>query len=142
MIVECRYISGADVPAEIRFPGESSETRYEPLKIGVRYNVYGILFYQRRVDYLIDGGVTGPYWMPACLFSITDPCISFEFQVADLTVAEDYRWLCEGYGARFLIAYKELARSSKHFEGLIERDTDVLRDFYRHKDAAEMPREF
>lgn len=133
MIVECTSIYGADVPAENRFPGESAETRYEPLKIGNSYMVFAVILYQNRVDYLVDVGGKGPDWMPACLFSIKDGHIPPDLQMVDLKANKQFAPLCEHFGARFMIGYEAITRSYQHFVGLIERERAELDVFYQEK---------
>lgn len=133
MIVECLSIYGKDVPEESRFPGESMEARYTPLKIGDSYMVFAVIFYRNRVDYLVDAGKGGPDWMPACLFSIKDGHIAPDLQMVDLTVDEQFASLCEHFGARFMIGYEAITRSYQHFVGLLERERDALDVFYQEK---------
>jgi hypothetical protein len=133
MIVECLSIYGKDVPEESRFPGESIEARYEPLKIGGSYMVFAIIFYRNRVDYLVDAGKGGPDWMPACLFSIKDEHIASDLQMVDLTADKKFTSLCENFGARFMIGYEAITRSYQHFVGLLEREQDALDVFYQEK---------
>lgn len=133
MIVECLSIYGKDVPEDSRFPGESDEARYEPLKIGNSYMVFAIIFYRNRVDYLVDAGKGGPDWMPACLFSVKDGHIAPDLQMVDLTVDEKFTSLCKRFGARFMIGYEAITHSYQHCVGLIERDRDALDIFYQEK---------
>jgi hypothetical protein len=133
MIVECLSIYGKDVPEESRFPGESDEVRYEPLKIGDSYMVFAIIFYRNRVDYLVDPGRNGPSWKPACLFSIKEGHIAPDLQMVDLMVDAQFASLCEHFGARFMIGYEAITHSYQHFVGLLERDRDALDIFYQEK---------
>ena len=53
MIIKCIFNSGDKLPINKRSLGESNDTDYSFLEVGAEYTVYGLMFFNCRVDYLI-----------------------------------------------------------------------------------------
>ena len=133
MLVNCNSISGKDVPEKQRFSGESAATDYSPLVIGREYFVFAIIFYANRIDYLISPDNSAPMWVPSCLFSVVDSRLNSNFHAAFIDKNSPFSWLCENYGARFIVGYQKITESFEHFIGLIERNEADLVAFSKQK---------
>lgn len=133
MLINCKSISGKDVPENQRFSGESADTNYSPLVIGKEYFVFAIIFYSNRIDYLICPDDRGPMWAPSCLFSIVDSRLDSNFYTAVIEENGSFSWLYKNYGAKFIIGYQKITESFEHFVGLIERNEVDLIAFFKTK---------
>lgn len=133
MFVECKSICGKDVPIESRFVGDSDDSSYEPLVPSGIYAVSALLIYKNRLDYLISVNGQSPSWFPSSLFFTQDSSIDANLRFVDLTTISDYSWLCENFGARYMIGYSELTESFAHFTGLLERNFEALSIFFERQ---------
>lgn len=133
MLIVCKSISGKDVPEQQRFSGESVDTSYSPLVVGDEYFVFAMLFYAHRIDYLLSSDIFAPMWVPSCLFSIVDPRLGSGFFSASIEEDSQFSWLCNNYGARFIIGYQKITESFEHFVGIIERNEADLIVFSEQK---------
>lgn len=108
----------------------ASEISYE-LQVGREYTVYGQYVARGCLLYLIDpyapDDPSRPIWYPASLFSVKDarmPC-SWRFAY----------YPHQGFSGRVTAVwgYEELATSSAHFGGLLEREDEAMLMFIRRK---------
>lgn len=133
MLVKCISTSGYDIPQEEKFPGESDETNYQPLKINEDYHVSAIIFYEKRIDLLISPDGSNPIWAPLCLFKILDSSIDHDSYIEFINDKNEFKWLKDNYGAKCIIGYKKITESFDHFVGLIDRNPFDLNFFFEYK---------
>ncbi len=133
MLVKCISISGNDIPEEEKFPGDSNETNYHPLKINENYHVFAIIFYEKRIDLLISPDNSYPIWVPLCLFKILDSSVEYDSHIKFIDDESELKWLKDNYGAKCIVGYKKITESSEHFIGLIDRNPSDLNFFFEYK---------
>ncbi|WP_146176033.1 hypothetical protein [Chromobacterium haemolyticum] len=129
MKVLCLFDSGEHVRSEERFLAESGDTKYSPLEVGGVYHVMGIIFYEKRIDYLVNKKNIQPIWAPSSLFRIESNKLPQHFSAEKINGGQ-YNWLAQEYGAKFIIGYPALVNSFSHFVGLQEREATDLAIFY------------
>ncbi|AIX50535.1 hypothetical protein PSNIH1_09975 [Pantoea sp. PSNIH1] len=113
--------------------GETDETQFTPLEIGVEYKVYGMMFYPTRTDLLICPENSKPLWVPSNIFNMLDDTLPVGWGVVMTERVEGYTDLHEAFGINAICGYLELIRSYKHYIGIMERDADELIKFYTYK---------
>ncbi|MBV4476867.1 hypothetical protein [Pseudomonas botevensis] len=132
MRVVCQANTGASVPEDIRYRGETDRTEFAPLRIGVEYIVYGLMFMCGRIDFLLCSDSTGPYWMPHCLFTVLDKSI-LPWEICLSGQSQDYEELFSTFGISALVGYESLVCDYQHYLGILERDPVHLQRFFEEK---------
>ena len=133
MIVICTANKGSEIPENFRYPEDSNETDFSPLEIGEKYNVYGMLFRSKRVDYLVCPSIKGPGWMPGNLFEIFDhdmPTWSFR---RIINGDDGFGPLGVYFNVIAMAGYPEIVNNCDHYDGILERDPVELEKFYKEK---------
>ncbi|MCK4261354.1 MAG: hypothetical protein KAX49_20455 [Halanaerobiales bacterium] len=126
MKVTCRANSGKNLSQEALALGDTIETQFN-LEIGHEYFVYGISIWKNLMHYLISGKNENlPSWYPAELFDVSDSLLPFEWYFNHYANEVDCPLLA-------IWGYKELALDLKHYEGLIERESDAIKIFLMRK---------
>lgn len=103
----------------------------EELLPGSEYIVYGQCLVADCLLYLIDPireGLSRPFWYPASMFSVCNAKLSCEWHFVLYP-----RGNFSG-DVKAVWGYEQLANSSEHFIGLMERDPKALEIFVRYKD--------
>lgn len=131
MKVKCIANSGKDLSGKSLALGYTVESRFDELKIGESYFVYGMHVYEGMISYLlIDEEINRPFWYPAELFVVSDHRLPVE-------------WYFNYYGDRedYLVSavwgYKELALDENHHDGLLEREPEDMKIFFARKKEME-----
>jgi hypothetical protein len=130
MKVKCLSISGEVIPQGNKLPGETDETLYSPLCKEESYEVYGIMFYSTRIDYLISTSDKGPMWAPSDLFEVLDNQLPKKWQYLPINESGSYSPLNKYFGVRLIIGYQRLTESFEHYTSLLEREPDDINYFY------------
>jgi hypothetical protein len=136
----CKSISGASVPLNARREGESEETVFSPLRVGETYQVYGIMFSDKRVDLFVCPDSNGPCWMPSDLFAMHDSTLP-HWKLCQTAGAEGFSQLKSVFGVVAIIGYDLLVSDYSHYVGVLERDEKHLQDFYALKITADLDQE-
>lgn len=133
MLVICNSISGKSLPDDARIMGETDETLFEPLKTGMEYKVYGIMFYTTRIDFLLCPEGENPLWVPSNIFNVLDDKLppDWGFIITEKTI--DYSDLYDAFGIISILGYFELIRSYQHYIGILERDAGELQKFHSYR---------
>ncbi|EDU7996580.1 TPA: hypothetical protein ACF67X_004593 [Salmonella enterica] len=130
MLVLCRSISGKSLPENVRTMGETDETDFSPLQTDQQYKVYGLMFYESRIDFLVCPSSGGPMWVPSNLFDVLDDEIPQGWGCVLTERTEGYTDLSEAFGIHSICGYLDLIRSYSHYVGILERDPEELKVFY------------
>lgn len=99
------------------------------IQIGKEYEVYGIMFFETRIRYLVicDNSAM-PNWIIDDMFEITDCKLP-------------YNWYCNTFVSNNImgttIGYKELAIDYKHLLGLMSQSPKDVSIFINQKDKIE-----
>lgn len=125
MKVKCISVEGyLFTPKEVR-EGYKQRTTFNRLKIDREYLVYGIIYYQEGLRYLIYDDLDLATWYPTELFEVTEN-----------KVPETWYYQFEGYqeeGITAIWGYDELVHSEKHFDGLSEQENEDILLFLKRK---------
>ncbi|MBV6817101.1 hypothetical protein KWG64_03995 [Rahnella sp. PD12R] len=113
--------------------GENEETLFTPLKSGVEYNVYGLMFYSTRTDFLIYEEGSYPLWAPSNLFEILDDTLPGDWGCVITEKAEGYCELYDSFGINSICGYLELIRSYEHYVGIIEGADNELQKLHAYR---------
>lgn len=128
----CVHNSGAGLGAPTRGAFYSIETNFN-LTVDKQYFVLGLGIWETLLVALVQDDAGGPEWMPIGLFEfeVSSMPADWRFALYDGVAASGggslNRWV-----ARW--GYSELVVNDRHSDGLIERDPDELRTFYRELD--------
>ena len=133
MLVLCNSASGKDLPANARVMGETDETQFNPLEIGVKYKVYGVMFYPTRTDLLLCPEGSNPMWVPSNLFEVLDNELPSNWGCVIAEKTDGYFDLYESFGVNAICGYLQLVRSYQHYIGILEREPEELQKFYENK---------
>ncbi|MGY2796770.1 hypothetical protein ACVWV0_000946 [Ewingella americana] len=133
MLVLCNSVSGKDLPANARVMGETDKTQFNPLEIGVKYKVYGVMFYPTRTDLLLCPEGSNPMWVPSNLFEVLDNEFPSNWGCVIAEKTDGYFDLYESFGVNAICGYLQLVRSYQHYIGILEREPDELQKFYEYK---------
>lgn len=133
MLVLCKSASGKDLPGNARVIGENNETQFNPLKIGVEYKVYGVMFYPTRTDMLLCPDGSNPLWVPSNIFEVLDNALPNNWGCVLTEKKDGYSNLYEDFGITAIFSYLQLVRSYQHYIGILEREPDELQKFYEYK---------
>ncbi|AVX38423.1 hypothetical protein CS535_19645 [Yersinia massiliensis] len=133
MLILCNSTSGKDLPDNARVMGETEETKFTPLEIGVEYKVYGVMFYSNRTDFLLCPEENMPLWVPSNLFEVLDDRFPNDWGCVITEKKEGYVDLYEAFGISAICGYLELVRSYQHYLGILEREPSELQKFYMYK---------
>lgn len=99
------------------------------IKIGEEYEVYGIMFFEGKIRYLVmcDNSAT-PNWIINDMFEITDYKLP-------------YNWYCNNFESNnikgTIIGYKELVIDYQHLLGLMAQNSKDIKIFSEQKDKIE-----
>lgn len=130
MKVICKANSGTALSERALASGNTRESRFNPLKIGQTYLVYGIHMYNNWLSYLvIPDEAMPPNWYPAELFEVVEPQLPFEWYFRFYGYIES--GVCAVWG------YKELVLDANHHDGLLELDGKALKTFLKRKKEME-----
>jgi hypothetical protein len=125
--MKVEYIkSTGEIPEDMKKLGYSPNVELH-LSYKTEYKVYGITSWIDVILYLIYPDREDlPSWHPACLFSIIDSSIPFDWYFRYFENNSDH-------SVKFIIGYKELALDTKHYDGLIDRNRDEIKVFLNRK---------
>jgi hypothetical protein len=112
-------------PRKVR-EGYNQKTTYNGIEVNRDYNVYGILFYEDGLRYLLFDDYETPYWYPAELFEV------IENKIPETWYYKFYGYDEEGISA--IWGYDELVHSEKHFDGLSEQEPEEIELFLKIKE--------
>jgi hypothetical protein len=128
MKVKCIANRGSDLPKKLLDEGYLATSEFD-LIINQTYMVYGVMSWKGVINYLtLDKYESLPVWFPAELFTVMDETLPFEWYFDYFGFEQDISFLC---------GYKELVQERKHFEGLIERESDAIGVFIKRKKEIE-----
>jgi len=130
MRILCNSISGRNLPEHARVMGETAETDFSPLKKGIIYPVYGMMFYATRIDFLVCPKSAEPMWVPANIFDLIDDHIPSKWACRITEKAEGYKELFKLFGIISICGYEKLTHSYSHYLGILERNPDELCYFH------------
>lgn len=130
MLVRCHSTSGRFLPEISRVMGETDETDFSPLRTEHHYNVYGMIFYSSRVDFLVCPDPGGPMWAPSELFDVIDNTIPQGWGFITTQKYEGYSGLLMDFGIHSICGYKKLVESYSHYVGILERTSSDMEYFY------------
>lgn len=130
MLVRCHSASGSLLPEMSRVMGETDETVFSPLRVDEHYNVYGMMFYSSRVDFLVCPEPGGPMWAPSELFDVIDNIIPQGWGILFTKEHEGYSDLLMDFGIHSICGYQRLIESYSHYTGIIERNFSDMEYFY------------
>lgn len=113
---------------------DSVESEFQ-LELGKDYLVLGLGIFDTVLSALVRDETGLPAWLPIGLFEfeVSTMPADWEFALLDGNAASGgdslNRWV-----ARW--GYPELVRDDRHSDGLVERDVEALKIFYRELDRA------
>lgn len=134
MLIECVSTLGKDLPSHVRVMGETDKTVFSPLVAGTQYEVYGLMFYTNRTDFLVCPSNYLPMWVPSHLFKVLDDELPEKWACVMTENTKGYSDLFESFGIHAICGYFELVRSYDHYVGILEREPEALQLFqYQNK---------
>lgn len=133
MLVQCVFNLGKDIPIFTRGLGETDEANFSFLTIGENYLVYGLMFSDTGIDYLICNTGQNPYWLTSHLFKILDSQLPWQWSICLTQFSQEYKCLFDQLNVEALIGYPDLINSLAHYEGMIEREPEELFKFFKAK---------
>ncbi len=128
------------------FGGETIDPenlRY-PLTVGENYPVYGIMFYDGEIRYLISGDNGIPFFFPNSMFRISQPQIPFDWTIAEYQIEKSDCWTEKrsaeecNLGKKvklFLLAYDTLTENYTNLIELISCCPQAVRTYLKYKDS-------
>lgn len=121
---ECNACSGDIVASSEWYTINSNISGYS-ISMGREYTVYGILYYDRQVRYLILDDYGMPGFFPSTLFQLQKRNLFFEWEIGEYSIGEQ---------TLFIIAYPDICHSYDNLLRLVEAKSDAISNFIRNKD--------
>jgi len=126
MKVVCTGSNGSEIEPPDHGFHYSATTEFQ-ISRGSEYLVFGMSLYNHALYVLIVDDRSLPSWYPIAAFVISDPELPAHWEYLQF---RDERSLPKGtFGLQGLWGYPELARSSAHYEGLIDLDPTEIQRF-------------
>jgi hypothetical protein len=123
MKVKCISTDGKTLPQECHNLGYTNDSVFN-IRINSEYAIYGVCWWRGILLYLACDETLKPNWYPANLFSIIETKVPENWEFNTINSDE--------YSTKVVLGYPELLIES-HYNGLIERNQDDLKIFYREK---------
>ena len=133
MFAKCKSNFGIAIPLAERYLRETDQTSYSPLVVGESYLVFALFFVFDRVDFLVSGPGSLPFWVPGNLFDLIDAKIPPGWELRSTRLDSDYKILFESFGISYIFGYPRLVNEYQHYVGVVEHDSNELQVFADEK---------
>lgn len=124
MKVECININGELLSDDYRIAGFTKQTIFD-VNLSSEYVIYGVCIWRKLVLFLVVDETSKPNWYPAGLFKVVDTQFPSSWQFTRYNNKDERH-------VEAILGYPELLEKD-HYIGLIEREEDALKIFYKRK---------
>jgi hypothetical protein len=129
VFAKCLYTDAAHSGKKVLGEWGPGERPYD-LTLGGEYPIFGIGIFEGAFSALVLSDARKPDWVPVKLLGIGSLSLPADWELA--VFDSELREGADGWGRWAMrCGYTELAHNLAHVEGLIERDEEQLRVFYR-----------
>ena len=125
MRVQCKNNEGSLFFRNAVKKGHDRKTVYKGVLINSNYIVYGIIFYEGSILYLLYDEYKMANWYPAELFEVTEGHIPKGWCYNFLGYKE--------FGLSAVWGYNELVNDENHYDGLAEQENSAFELFLKRK---------